>query len=100
MLIPNTTNFDLYDINSLTNTLAIANDAGAPNNGQKLIFRIKDNGTQRTIFWTGASGSTGFFRPIGVNLPSQTVAGKRLMVGCVYNSNYFDWAVVAVAQEV
>jgi hypothetical protein len=56
------------------------NLSGTPTNFQKLIIRIKDNGTARTIAW-GTS-----FASRGETLPVTTVLSKVLMVGLIYNT--------------
>ncbi|MEO6628708.1 MAG: SGNH/GDSL hydrolase family protein, partial [Aquihabitans sp.] len=53
---------------------------GTPRNGERLVYRIKDNGTARAITW-GAK-----FEPIGVALPTTTVASKRLRVEFAYDT--------------
>lgn len=91
-------NSDTYDqlcITGLSNNLTINADAGTPTDGQKVIFRIKDNGTARTLTWT-TSGSKSF-RAIGLTLPTLTVASVVLYVGCIYNSADSYWDVVAVS---
>ena len=89
-------------VNSLTTTqanitaqavaLTIASPTGGVD-GRKLIFRIKDDGTARSIAWNT------IFRGIGVTLPLTTVAGKILYVGAIYNSTETKWDVVSVAQQ-
>ena len=66
---------------------------GSPLDGQKLIFRIKDDGTSRNITW-GA-----IFEPIGVTLPTATTASKLLYIGCIYNADSGKWDVIAVTEE-
>jgi hypothetical protein len=67
---------------------------GTPINGQKLIVRIKDDGTARALAW-GAS-----FASRGATLPTTTVLGKYLYVGFIYNSTASVWDCVAVSAEV
>jgi hypothetical protein len=62
-----------------------------------MLFRIKDNGSARSISWT--TGASKAFRAIGVTLPTTTVINKTLYVGCVYNSTDSRWDAVAVSQE-
>lgn len=50
------------------------NISGTPTDFQKLLIRIKDNGTARAITW-GAS-----FEAKGVALPTTTVISKVLTV--------------------
>jgi hypothetical protein len=93
-------NSDSYDeqaITALANALTISADAGTPTNGQKTIFRFKDNGTARALTWT--TGTTKSFRAIGVTLPTTTVINKTVYVGCIYNTTDSRWDALAVAQE-
>lgn len=92
----NTDNYDFVDITALAAAITsmTTNLSGTPVNGQKLIYRIKDNGTARAITW-GAS-----FEAVGAALPSTTVISKRLMVGLIYDSTSAKWSCVAVNQEV
>lgn len=93
-----TINTDTADAHSIT-ALAAAitsmttNLSGTPTNFQKLIIRIKDNGTARAITW-GAS-----FEARGVALPTTTVISKVLTVGFIYDTVTSKWGCVASAQE-
>jgi hypothetical protein len=89
--------FDQYVATAQANAIAIIADAGTPVDGQKMIFRFKDNGTAQGLTWT--TGSAKAFRAIGVILPITTVVGKILYVGCIYNATDVRWDVVAVSQE-
>jgi hypothetical protein len=71
-----------------------ASTTGSPTNGTKQVFRIKDNGTTRTLTWT--TSGAGSYRAIGVTLPTVTTASKVIYVGCIYNSTESFWDVVAV----
>lgn len=93
-------NTDLYDtfvLSALGNPATFNAPAGTPTNGQRLIIRIKDNGTARLLTFT-ASG-TSAFRGIGITLPTTTVLGKVLYVGCIYNAEEYYWDVIATAQQ-
>jgi len=70
--------------------------SGTPVNGQKLLIRIKDNGTARGITWTTSAGA---FRAVGVTLPTTTVLSKVTYVGCVYNSADSFWDAVATVTQ-
>lgn len=94
----NSDSFDQYQTTAQNGNVTISADAGTPTNGQKMIFRIKDNGTARTLTWT--TGSTNSFRVVGTTLPTTTVANKTIYVGCIYNSADSRWDVVMVTQEV
>jgi len=93
-------NSDSYDIQAFTalaNALTINADAGTPTDGQRMVFRFEDNGTARALTWT--TGATNAFRAIGVTLPTTTVVGKTVYVGCLYNAFDSRWDAVAVSQE-
>lgn len=96
-LVWDSSNDDYIQLSPLNINLTISADSGTPDDGQKIVFRLKDNGTPRTLSWT--TGSPKSFRAIGVTLPTTTVANKWLYVGCVYNNLDSRWDVVAVAQE-
>lgn len=96
-LVWNSNNFDVYEIRALANNITFPADAGSPINGQKILFRIKDDGVQRTLNWT--TGSARAFREVGVLLPTATTAGKLLYVGAIYNSTDARWDVIAAGQE-
>lgn len=87
---------DIYTMLGLTGTTTIAAPSGTPTNGQKLILRIRDNGTARTLTWTTTSGA---YRAIGVTLPTTTTISKLIYVGCIYNSTDTFWDVVAVTTQ-
>ncbi len=94
----NSDSFDQYQTTAQSGNVTISADAGTPTNGQTMIFRIKDNGTARTLTWT--TGTTNSFRVVGTTLPTTTVANKTVYVGCIYNSTDSRWDVVMVTQEV
>ena len=96
-LVWNSNSFDVYEIKALSNNLSFPADAGTPVNGQKILFRIRDDGTQRTLNWS--TGSAQAFREVGVLLPTTTVAGKLLYIGAMYNSTDSRWDVIAAGQE-
>ncbi len=87
--------YDQYVVTALANSLSFpASTTGSPVNGNKIIIRIKDDGTARALSWT--TSGAGSFRAIGVTLPTTTVVSKVLYVGCIYNSTESYWDVVAV----
>jgi len=90
---PNADSDDLVVITAQAAGLTIASPSGTPTQGQKIMIRIKDNGTARSINWNA------IFRAIGVTLPSTTVISKTHYIGCVYNSTDTKWDVLAVGQE-
>jgi hypothetical protein len=91
-----TTAYGQYNVTALAVSALIATPTGTPADGQKLIIRIEDNGTARSLTWTTSSGG---YRIVGTTLPSTTVAGKTLYVGCIYNAQDVFWDVVAISQQ-
>ncbi|CAB5170512.1 hypothetical protein UFOVP155_28 [uncultured Caudovirales phage] len=90
--------YDQYIFTALTGTLTFnASTTGSPTNGTKMIIRIKDDGTSRTLIW--ASSGAGYFRPVGVTLPTSTTVNKVSYLGCIYNSDETVWDVVAVVVQ-
>ena len=92
----NTDNCDVVTITALATAITsmTTNLSGTPDNFDKLIIRIKDNGTARAITW-GAS-----FEAMGVALPTTTVISKRLRVEFEYDTVTSKWGCVGSQQEV
>jgi hypothetical protein len=84
---------DLVKITAQAAGLTLANWSGTAVEGWGMAIRIKDDGTARAILY----GSK--YRAIGVTLPTTTVIGKTLYLGCIYNLTDDKIDVVAVAQE-
>lgn len=93
-ITPPSDTVDQYNITALATNATLDNPSGTPTNGQKLMIRLLDDGTPRTLSY-GAN-----YRAIGITLPSVTVANKTLYYGCVYNSEDSLWDIVAFSQEV
>jgi hypothetical protein len=92
-LSPDISSFDQYNITALAESLTINAPSGTPLNGNKLLFRILDNGTTRGITWNAT------FTEIGSTLPTTTIANKMSYVGCIYNSDNSRWDVIAVSTQ-
>lgn len=82
-----------YNVTALAVPATIAAPSGTPVDGQKLLIRLKDNGTARALTWNA------IYRTIGTTLPATTVATKTTYVGCIYNAADTKWDVVAVTTE-
>lgn len=95
-ITPTAATADQYTVTALATTATLAAPSGVPVDGQKLVIRIKDNGTARPLTWTTSSGA---YRAVGVTLPTTTVLSKVTYVGCIYNSQDTFWDVVALAQQ-
>ena len=101
----NSDNFDMYAATAQSGAFTINADTGTPTNGQKMMFRVEDNGTTRTITFKG--GSSGAFQPCtsgftvaGSDWTIATTANKALYIFCSYNSNTSRWDILAVTEEV
>jgi len=92
-LTPNIATADQYAYTALAAGLTINAPTGTPVNGNKLIFRLLDNGTARALTWNAT------FTAIGVTLPTTTVANKTTYVGCIYNAHNTRWDVIAVTTQ-
>jgi len=90
---PDPDNYDLYIATALGQTLSINAPTGTPAHGQAVMFRIKDNGTARTLSWNA------IWRAIGVTIPTATVANKTLYVAARYNLTDLKWDVLSVGRE-
>jgi hypothetical protein len=87
---------DVYVAEGLTGAITLAQPSGTPVNGQRLMIRLKDDGTARAITWTTSAGA---FRAVGITLPTTTVISKVTYVGCVYNSTDSFWDAVATVTQ-
>jgi hypothetical protein len=96
-LTPSFGTADIYVFTALAANLTINAPTGTLADGDKLIFRILDNGTSRTLTWNAT------YTVIGVTLPTATTASKTTYVGCIYNaygaSGTGRWDVIAVTTQ-
>lgn len=100
----NSNGYDVNALDALQNDLTIMADIGAPDDAQKMIFRICDNGAPRTITFTG--GVAKGFRDVGVQLGTSgsnytytTTANKFVYFGCIYNFHVNRWDIIGLSQE-
>jgi hypothetical protein len=92
-LTPDVSVGDIYAYTALAAGLTINAPIGTPTDGDKLIFRLLDNGTARALTWNAT------YTAIGVTLPTTTVINKTTYVGCIYNANNTRWDVIAVTTQ-
>ena len=92
-LTPDISVSDVYAYTALAAGLTINAPTGTPLDGDKLIFRLLDNGTSRSLTWNGT------YTVIGVTLPTATTISKTTYVGCIYNANNTRWDVIAVTTQ-
>lgn len=96
-ITPNANTDTQVSVTALAVPATIASPSGTPSDAQSLVIRIKDDGTARALTWT--TGSSGSFRPVGITLPTTTVATKAVYIGCKYNSTDLRWDAIALSQE-
>lgn len=91
----NTDNCTVVSITALaTNITSMSSGlTGTPGDFQRLIIRILDNGTPRTITW-GASFVAG-----GATLPTTTTASKVWNISFQYDSVKAKWVCLSAVQE-
>lgn len=88
---PNADITDLYTVTALAEAATFGAPTGAPNQGQKLIIRIKDNGTARALSWNAIYRASS-----DLALPTTTVLSKTMYLGFIYNSTDSKWDLLAV----
>jgi len=89
----NSDDLDMFIVTAQAGALKFNNPGGTPTQGQKILIRVKDDGTARALTYDTQ------FRAMGVDLPSTTVLSKTLYMGFIYNSTDTKWDIVASAQE-
>ena len=84
---------DQFNVTALAVGATFAAPTGTPTDAQKLMVRIKDNGSAQTLAWNA------IYRALGTTLPTTTVATKTLYLGFIYNAADTTWDCVASAQQ-
>lgn len=92
---PNADTTDIYTVTALAETATFGAPTGTLLNGQKLIIRIKDNATARTLAWNAI-----YRAGTDVALPLTTVISKTLYCGFIYNSTDSKWDLMAVTGNI
>ena len=92
-ITPNVGQYDFYVINALATGLTINAPTGSPADGTKLVFRLLDNGTSRSLTWNG------IYTAIDVTIPNATTINKTTYVTCLYNAYFSRWDVVSVTTQ-
>jgi len=95
-LTPDVSSYDQFSYSALASGLTINAPTGTPVDGTKLIFRILDNGTTRTITWNAT-----FTSMVGTAFTNtfSTTVSKTTYFGCIYNLANTRWDVVAVTTQ-
>lgn len=89
-ITPDGATTDIYEVTALATGLTI-NGTNGLQDGQPMLIRIRDNGTPRSLTWNAG------YNPLGVSLPTTTVASTTLYVGFFWNSSTTAYDVVAVS---
>ena len=84
---------DQFEITAQAGALLFNAPGGTPLGGQKLIIRIKDNGTARALTYNA------IFRAMGNALPTTTVISKTMYMGFIFNATDTKWDLVALTTE-
>lgn len=89
----NTASVDQYNITALATAITsmTTNLSGSPVSGQKLMIRIKDNGTGRAITWGSSFQSSG-----AATLLATTISSKTHHIGFIYDDVAAKWTCIAV----
>lgn len=88
----NTDNVDIYTITALAAAITsmTTNLTGTPVDGQRLLIRIKDNGTSRAITWGSSFVSSGV-----ATLLANTAVSKTHLISLIYDSAAAKWVCAA-----
>ena len=87
---PNVSLYDVFIATGLAGTIVFDAPSGSPSAGQRMLFRIKDNGVARTLTWTTGA----HYR--GTTLPIITVVGTTHYIEFVYNGDTTQWEAIAI----
>lgn len=82
---------DIFIVTAQAGALKFNNPSGTPVQGEKLLVRIKDNGTARALTY-----DTQFRASSDLALPTTTIISKTLYMGFIYNSTDTKWDLLAV----
>lgn len=92
---PDADSHDQYNVTALAAGATFGAPSGTPTDGQRLIIRIKDNGTARTLAFNAIYRASS-----DLALPSTTVISKTLYLGFIYNGADSKWDLVALLNNI
>lgn len=87
---PNGDTTDIYELTALAVGATFGAPTGTPNDGDKLIIRIKDNGTAQSLAWNAIYRFSS-----DLAAPTTTVISKTMYLGFIYNSADSKWDNIA-----
>jgi hypothetical protein len=82
-----------FDVTALATNPTFAAPSGTPINGNRLVIRIKDDGTPRTLAFNA------IYRAGAIALPTTTTTSKTLYLGFIYNSADSKWDLVSSVDQ-
>lgn len=92
---PDADNHDAYHVTALAVGATFGAPTGTPTNEQRLVIRITDNGTARSLAFNAI-----YRAGADVTLPTTTVLGKTLYLGFIYNTDASKWDLVAKVNNI
>lgn len=84
---------DLFVVTAQAGALKFNNPSGTPVHGEKILIRVKDNGTARALTYDTQ------YRAIGITLPTTTVISKTTYILGIWNATDSKVDCLAVGQE-
>jgi hypothetical protein len=88
---PNADTDDFFTVTALAANATFGAPTGTPVNGQRLLIRILDNGTARTLAFNAAYRFSS-----DLAAPTTTILSKTLYLGFFYNSAASKWDCAAI----
>lgn len=85
----NCSNCDIFDVTAASGTVTFGLPIGTPVDTEMILYRIRDNGTSRTLAWNA------IFRSGVASLPTATTVGKTTYVLVIYNATDTKWDCLA-----
>lgn len=93
-LVPNTSNYKHYRVDSLAADITISNPGDTPNDGAVFLVEILDDGTERNI-----TLGDSYINVSGQATPATTTANKWLTMGFTYDATLSKVKLVAITTE-
>lgn len=84
----NCSNCDIFNVTAASGTITFGIPIGSPVDGEMILYRIKDNGTSRTLAWNA------IFREGVATLPTETLCVVTYVL-VIYNAADNKWDVLA-----
>jgi hypothetical protein len=89
---PSIDSYDQENMTAIASTVTFNNPTGTPVSGQQYILRLKDNGTARTLTWSG----TQYRASADLPFPTTTIISKTMYLKFIYNEADTKWDFVSM----